>query len=161
MLKTFRIFKYFSQKHLRLFYRSFCQSYDMKQHSTKVFRDIVNALGSFIQSLFLVPPTGNTAAANQAGKGLLRFWFLYSAMTYNIHYSERIFYRNPVTRKIWIVDSKDLHLKNNLISLRRLCLFLSRICFLLWYTFSSSNHIRTKVWMLIFVLGESSFGASL
>ncbi|ELW61971.1 Protein MON2 like protein [Tupaia chinensis] len=47
--------------------RSFCQSYDMKQHSTKVFRDIVNALGSFIQSLFLVPPTGNPAAANQAG----------------------------------------------------------------------------------------------
>ncbi|EDM16535.1 rCG59435, isoform CRA_a [Rattus norvegicus] len=46
--------------------RSFCQSYDMKQHSTKVFRDIVNALGSFIQSLFLVPPTGNPAAANQA-----------------------------------------------------------------------------------------------
>lgn len=47
--------------------RSFCQSYDMKQHSTKVFRDIVNALGSFIQSLFLVPPTGNPAAAIQAG----------------------------------------------------------------------------------------------
>ncbi|ELK27674.1 Protein MON2 like protein [Myotis davidii] len=46
--------------------RSFCQSYDMKQHSTKVFRDIVNALGSFIQSLFLVPPTGNPATANQA-----------------------------------------------------------------------------------------------
>ncbi|KAI1239326.1 hypothetical protein IHE44_0012444, partial [Lamprotornis superbus] len=40
--------------------RCFCQSYDMKQHSTKVFRDIVNALGSFIQSLFLVPSTGNT-----------------------------------------------------------------------------------------------------
>ncbi|XP_040346363.1 protein MON2 homolog [Herpailurus yagouaroundi] len=47
--------------------RSFCQSYDMKQHSTKVFRDIVNALGSFIQSLFLVPPTGNPATTNQAG----------------------------------------------------------------------------------------------
>lgn len=55
------------QKRLKLFLRSFCQSYDMKQHSTKVFRDIVNALGSFIQSLFLVPPTGNTATANQAG----------------------------------------------------------------------------------------------
>uniref|UniRef100_A0A6I8QVV9 Protein MON2 homolog n=1 Tax=Xenopus tropicalis TaxID=8364 RepID=A0A6I8QVV9_XENTR len=38
--------------------RSFCQSYDMKQHSTKVFRDIVNALGSFIQSLFLIPSAG-------------------------------------------------------------------------------------------------------
>uniref|UniRef100_A0A3P8RC33 Protein MON2 homolog n=1 Tax=Astatotilapia calliptera TaxID=8154 RepID=A0A3P8RC33_ASTCA len=42
--------------------RSFCQSYDMKQHSTKVFRDIVNALGSFIQSLFIVPNAGNVAA---------------------------------------------------------------------------------------------------
>ncbi|XP_052646763.1 protein MON2 homolog isoform X7 [Harpia harpyja] len=48
--------------------RSFCQSYDMKQHSTKVFRDIVNALGSFIQSLFLVPSTGNTSVMpNQTG----------------------------------------------------------------------------------------------
>ncbi|KAM9311030.1 protein MON2 homolog isoform 3-T3 [Gastrophryne carolinensis] len=44
--------------------RSFCQSYDMKQHSTKVFRDIVNALGSFIQSLFLIPSTGNTLNAS-------------------------------------------------------------------------------------------------
>uniref|UniRef100_A0A8C4IAB6 Protein MON2 homolog n=1 Tax=Dicentrarchus labrax TaxID=13489 RepID=A0A8C4IAB6_DICLA len=53
--------------------RSFCQSYDMKQHSTKVFRDIVNALGSFIQSLFIVPNAGNTAAvsapAAQGGPG--------------------------------------------------------------------------------------------
>ncbi|RXN00212.1 Protein MON2-like [Acipenser ruthenus] len=44
--------------------RSFCQSYDMKQHSTKVFRDIVNALGSFIQSLFIVPNVGNPAIVN-------------------------------------------------------------------------------------------------
>lgn len=36
----------------------------MKQHSTKVFRDIVNALGSFIQSLFIVPNAGNTAAVS-------------------------------------------------------------------------------------------------
>ncbi|XP_043944224.1 protein MON2 homolog [Protopterus annectens] len=42
--------------------RCFCQSYDMKPHSTKVFRDIVNALGSFIQSLFIVPNQGNTSA---------------------------------------------------------------------------------------------------
>lgn len=50
--------------------RSFCQSYDMKQHSTKVFRDIVNALGSFIQSLFIVPNAGNsTAASAPAGSG--------------------------------------------------------------------------------------------
>uniref|UniRef100_A0A8C7QZY6 Protein MON2 homolog n=1 Tax=Oncorhynchus mykiss TaxID=8022 RepID=A0A8C7QZY6_ONCMY len=49
--------------------RSFCQSYDMKQHSTKVFRDIVNALGSFIQSLFIVPNTGNPAATNAPAGG--------------------------------------------------------------------------------------------
>lgn len=60
---------------LKFLHRSFCQSYDMKQHSTKVFRDIVNALGSFIQSLFLVPPTGNPAAVNQAGTVVLRLVF--------------------------------------------------------------------------------------
>lgn len=77
--------KNFLQKHLKLFYRSFCQSYDMKQHSTKVFRDIVNALGSFIQSLFLVPPTGNPATANQAGKGSFLFSFLCSVTVYSNH----------------------------------------------------------------------------
>uniref|UniRef100_A0AAX7W5R1 Protein MON2 homolog n=1 Tax=Astatotilapia calliptera TaxID=8154 RepID=A0AAX7W5R1_ASTCA len=49
--------------------RSFCQSYDMKQHSTKVFRDIVNALGSFIQSLFIVPNAGNVAAVGAPAGG--------------------------------------------------------------------------------------------
>uniref|UniRef100_A0A087Y5F1 Protein MON2 homolog n=1 Tax=Poecilia formosa TaxID=48698 RepID=A0A087Y5F1_POEFO len=48
---------------------SFCQSYDMKQHSTKVFRDIVNALGSFIQSLFIVPNAGNAAAVSAPAGG--------------------------------------------------------------------------------------------
>ncbi|XP_018111526.1 protein MON2 homolog isoform X7 [Xenopus laevis] len=49
--------------------RSFCQSYDMKQHSTKVFRDIVNALGSFIQSLFLVPSAGPASATTNPPGG--------------------------------------------------------------------------------------------
>lgn len=54
-----------------VFFSSFCQSYDMKQHSTKVFRDIVNALGSFIQSLFIVPNAGNTAVVTApAGQSL-------------------------------------------------------------------------------------------
>uniref|UniRef100_A0A673LAY6 Protein MON2 homolog n=1 Tax=Sinocyclocheilus rhinocerous TaxID=307959 RepID=A0A673LAY6_9TELE len=44
--------------------QSFCQSYDMKQHSTKVFRDIVNALGSFIQSLFILPSAGNASSTS-------------------------------------------------------------------------------------------------
>ncbi|KAK2183612.1 hypothetical protein NP493_305g03033 [Ridgeia piscesae] len=40
--------------------RNFCQCYDMKPHSTKVFRDIVNGLGAFIQSQFV-----NSAAHTQ------------------------------------------------------------------------------------------------
>ncbi|XP_030829471.1 protein MON2 homolog isoform X2 [Strongylocentrotus purpuratus] len=37
--------------------RMFCQSYDMKPHSTKIFANIVNALGVFTQSLFINPIT--------------------------------------------------------------------------------------------------------
>lgn len=69
---------------LKFLHRSFCQSYDMKQHSTKVFRDIVNALGSFIQSLFLVPPTGNPAAANQAGNVVFRFVIFSLCLQYSL-----------------------------------------------------------------------------
>ncbi|RUS80797.1 hypothetical protein EGW08_011418, partial [Elysia chlorotica] len=43
--------------------RNFCQSYDMKPHSTKIFRDIVNALGAFIQSQFMNQPGGPAAQA--------------------------------------------------------------------------------------------------
>ncbi|XP_018610506.2 protein MON2 homolog isoform X2 [Scleropages formosus] len=49
--------------------RSFCQFYDMKPHSTKVFRDIVNALGSFIQSLFITPSLGNPTLASAPSAG--------------------------------------------------------------------------------------------
>ena len=52
--------------------QSFVECYDMKQHSTKVFRDIVNAIGTFIQSLFVAPPTSppsNNAGANPSGAG--------------------------------------------------------------------------------------------
>ncbi|KAK3101498.1 hypothetical protein FSP39_004044 [Pinctada imbricata] len=41
--------------------RSFTQSYDMKLHSTKIFRDIVNGVGAFIQSNFMNPPGGPAA----------------------------------------------------------------------------------------------------
>ncbi|KAG1680890.1 Protein MON2 [Nymphon striatum] len=32
---------------------SFCECYDMKAHSTKIFQDIVNALGTYVQTSFL------------------------------------------------------------------------------------------------------------
>lgn len=35
------------------FYRSFVETYDMKEHSAKIFYDIVTAIGSFIQTLFM------------------------------------------------------------------------------------------------------------
>lgn len=36
--------------------RSFCLFYDMKPHSSKIFRDIVTALGLYVQSQFISPP---------------------------------------------------------------------------------------------------------
>ncbi|XP_077547344.1 mon2 homolog, regulator of endosome-to-Golgi trafficking isoform X2 [Haemaphysalis longicornis] len=36
--------------------KSFCESYDMKDHSTKIFQDMVNALGAYVQALFVSAP---------------------------------------------------------------------------------------------------------
>lgn len=32
---------------------SFCRCYDLKDHSTKIFQDIINSLGAYVQSLFV------------------------------------------------------------------------------------------------------------
>lgn len=32
---------------------SFCRCYDMKDHATNIFQDIINSLGAFVQSLFV------------------------------------------------------------------------------------------------------------
>ncbi|XP_043230442.1 protein MON2 homolog isoform X1 [Amphibalanus amphitrite] len=37
---------------------SFCTSYDMKPHSTKIVQDIVNSLGAYVQSLFVRDSAG-------------------------------------------------------------------------------------------------------
>uniref|UniRef100_A0A0N7ZAU2 Protein MON2 homolog n=1 Tax=Scylla olivacea TaxID=85551 RepID=A0A0N7ZAU2_SCYOL len=42
--------------------QSFCTNYDMKPHATKIFQDIVNSLGAFVQSLFISP---QSSAASQ------------------------------------------------------------------------------------------------
>ncbi|XP_050530236.1 protein MON2 homolog isoform X2 [Daktulosphaira vitifoliae] len=50
---------------------SFCACYDLKMHSTKIFHDIVNSLGNYVQSLFLNPSPmminniGNPSAQGQ------------------------------------------------------------------------------------------------
>uniref|UniRef100_A0A2A4JFB6 Mon2/Sec7/BIG1-like HUS domain-containing protein n=1 Tax=Heliothis virescens TaxID=7102 RepID=A0A2A4JFB6_HELVI len=41
--------------------KAFCECYDMKPHATNIFQDIVNALGAYVQSLF-VASNVNTAA---------------------------------------------------------------------------------------------------
>ena len=48
-----------------IYFRSFCESYDMKPHSTKIFRDIVNGLGSYIQSQFM---STSTSQSSQSGR---------------------------------------------------------------------------------------------
>lgn len=40
--------------------KSFCECYDLKDHATNIFQDIVNSLGAYVQSLFVMAP--NTAA---------------------------------------------------------------------------------------------------
>lgn len=40
---------------------SFCRCYDLKDHSTNIFQDIINSLGAFVQSLFVSTQlTGST-----------------------------------------------------------------------------------------------------
>nr|XP_022302198.1 protein MON2 homolog isoform X2 [Crassostrea virginica] len=46
--------------------RSFTQSYDMKLHSTKIFRDIVNGVGTYIQSQFMNSATSTASTGNKA-----------------------------------------------------------------------------------------------
>lgn len=43
---------------------SFCECYDLKQHTTNIFQDIVNSLGAYVHSLFI-----NSQIAGQAGGG--------------------------------------------------------------------------------------------
>ncbi|XP_071551599.1 protein MON2 homolog isoform X2 [Panulirus ornatus] len=50
--------------------QSFCTNYDMKPHATKIFQDIVNSLGAFVQSLFISPQSSagsQLAGGNQGG----------------------------------------------------------------------------------------------
>ncbi|XP_053377564.1 protein MON2 homolog isoform X3 [Mercenaria mercenaria] len=47
--------------------KSFCLSYDMKPHSTKIFRDMINGIGAFIQSQFMNPPGGPAAQGPKPG----------------------------------------------------------------------------------------------
>lgn len=88
---------------------SFCQSYDMKQHSTKVFRDIVNALGSFIQSLFIVPNAGNSAAVSApTGQSLFLLLFPWTLQKHILILLGKL---NPPTSavlKVWPISSTVL-----------------------------------------------------
>ncbi|CAG9109023.1 unnamed protein product [Plutella xylostella] len=43
--------------------KSFCECYDMKPHSTNIFQDIVNALGAYVQSLFVASQVNTPAGA--------------------------------------------------------------------------------------------------
>lgn len=49
---------------------SFCRCYDLKDHSTKIFQDIINSLGAYVQSLF--------ASSHMMNNGckFKRYWFI-------------------------------------------------------------------------------------
>lgn len=42
---------------------SFCRCYDLKDHATNIFQDIINSLGTYVQSLFVMGQTGTGGAA--------------------------------------------------------------------------------------------------
>lgn len=56
---------------------SFCECYDLKVHSTKIFRDIIDSLASYVQSLFSSSVTGVGAVNNTTMIGILYYWFNY------------------------------------------------------------------------------------
>ncbi|XP_050555397.1 protein MON2 homolog isoform X2 [Spodoptera frugiperda] len=51
--------------------KAFCECYDMKPHATNIFQDIVNALGAYVQSLFVASnvntPAGSAGIPQQSG----------------------------------------------------------------------------------------------
>ncbi|CAH0731493.1 unnamed protein product, partial [Brenthis ino] len=51
--------------------KAFCACYDMRPHATNIFQDIVNALGAYVQSLFVASqvntPAGSSSIPQQAG----------------------------------------------------------------------------------------------
>ena len=55
-------FKHFITSSFLPFFRSFYECYDMHEHSTKVFKDIVDGIASFMQSSIHNPPS--TTATN-------------------------------------------------------------------------------------------------
>uniref|UniRef100_A0A182JBS9 Protein MON2 homolog n=1 Tax=Anopheles atroparvus TaxID=41427 RepID=A0A182JBS9_ANOAO len=55
---------------------SFCRCYDLKDHATNIFQDIINSLGTYVQSLFINPQllsasmgAGGTAGGGGGGAG--------------------------------------------------------------------------------------------
>ncbi|KAM3959984.1 LOW QUALITY PROTEIN: mon2 homolog, regulator of endosome-to-Golgi trafficking [Aphomia sociella] len=44
--------------------KAFCECYDMKPHATNIFQDIVNALGAYVQSLFVASQVNTPAGAS-------------------------------------------------------------------------------------------------
>jgi len=45
-------------------YRGFCKSYDMREHSTKVVRDIISGLAAYIQSQFISQSSTSQSSGN-------------------------------------------------------------------------------------------------
>ncbi|KAL0859636.1 hypothetical protein ABMA27_010760 [Loxostege sticticalis] len=44
--------------------KAFCECYDMRPHATNIFQDIVNALGAYVQSLFVASQVNTPAGAS-------------------------------------------------------------------------------------------------
>jgi Dimerisation and cyclophilin-binding domain of Mon2/Guanine nucleotide exchange factor in Golgi transport N-terminal len=50
---------------------SFCKCYDLKDHATNIFQDIINSLGAYVQSLFVSSPSMSGAALQNPSPALI------------------------------------------------------------------------------------------
>ncbi|XP_061380307.1 protein MON2 homolog isoform X3 [Danaus plexippus] len=54
--------------------KAFCECYDMKPHATNIFQDIVNALGAYVQSLFVASQVNTSAGSSSIPQQAGFYW---------------------------------------------------------------------------------------
>jgi hypothetical protein len=76
---------------------SFCRCYDLKDHATNIFQDIINSLGTYVQSLFMASQMMNNAVgANQPQSTALIGGLVTGELIFNLLYKLNYFIFNKL-----------------------------------------------------------------
>lgn len=74
---------------------SFCKCYDLKDHATNIFQDIINSLGAYVQSLLVSQQHVGINGEFDLRKCLkfnFKFYFIYRCLIFNN--TRCLFYEN-------------------------------------------------------------------